>query len=177
MVPLAESSAVATSSAGRYLRISTSAIVPIDPPVHASAGRIGWWCRLTSADPERPARGCCRWRRSIPLPGVDGGAARIPGGNGRTGDAGFGRCWPASTRGGRRRPPGRADAGMPVRLDLIDVERRHGAIHAAVDAERQTFRDALTVELGMPVVRRLQRRQGRGGGVRDAGGRARKVDG
>jgi len=43
---------------------------------------------------------------------------------------------------------------MPVRLDLIDVNDATGQFLPPSDAERQTFRDALTVELGMPVVRR-----------------------
>ncbi len=45
-------------------------------------------------------------------------------------------------------------AGMPVRLDLIDVNDAEGRFLPPSDAERQRFRDALTVELGMPVVRR-----------------------
>ena len=45
-------------------------------------------------------------------------------------------------------------AGLPVRLDLIDVNDATGQFTPPSDAERQAFRDALTVELGMPVVRR-----------------------
>jgi 23S rRNA (adenine2503-C2)-methyltransferase len=45
-------------------------------------------------------------------------------------------------------------AGLPVRLDLIDVNDATGAFRPPSDAERNAFRDALTVELGMPVVRR-----------------------
>ena len=45
-------------------------------------------------------------------------------------------------------------AGLPVRLDLIDVNDAEGVFLPPSDAERQTFRDALTLELGMPVVRR-----------------------
>ena len=45
-------------------------------------------------------------------------------------------------------------AGLPVRLDLIDVNDATGEFLPPSDAEREAFRDALTVELGMPVVRR-----------------------
>ena len=45
-------------------------------------------------------------------------------------------------------------AGMQVRLDLIDVNDATGQFAPPSDAERQAFRDALTAELGMPVVRR-----------------------
>jgi 23S rRNA (adenine2503-C2)-methyltransferase len=45
-------------------------------------------------------------------------------------------------------------AGMPVKLDLIDVNDDTGQFAPPSDAERRAFRDALTVELGMPVVRR-----------------------
>ncbi len=45
-------------------------------------------------------------------------------------------------------------AGMPIRLDLIDVNDATGEFLPPSDEERNAFRDALTVELGMPVVRR-----------------------
>jgi 23S rRNA (adenine2503-C2)-methyltransferase len=45
-------------------------------------------------------------------------------------------------------------AGLPVRLDLIDVNDATGAFVRPSDEERNRFRDALTAELGMPVVRR-----------------------
>ena len=44
--------------------------------------------------------------------------------------------------------------GMPVKLDLIDVNEATGRFVPRSDAERRRFRDALTAELGMPVVRR-----------------------
>jgi 23S rRNA (adenine2503-C2)-methyltransferase len=45
-------------------------------------------------------------------------------------------------------------AGLPIRLDLIDVNDSTGEFLPPSDAERSAFHDALTVELGMPVVRR-----------------------
>jgi 23S rRNA (adenine2503-C2)-methyltransferase len=45
-------------------------------------------------------------------------------------------------------------AGMPVRLDLIDVNDATGTYQPPDAAELQGFRDALTVELGMPIARR-----------------------
>ncbi len=45
-------------------------------------------------------------------------------------------------------------AGLPVLIDLIDVNDATGRFVPPSDAERNAFHDALTVELGMPVVRR-----------------------
>jgi 23S rRNA (adenine2503-C2)-methyltransferase len=45
-------------------------------------------------------------------------------------------------------------AGLPVQLDLIDVNDASGEFLPPSDEERNAFRDALTTELGMPVVRR-----------------------
>jgi 23S rRNA (adenine2503-C2)-methyltransferase len=45
-------------------------------------------------------------------------------------------------------------AGLPVQLDLIDVNDPTGRFKAPGRAELNQFRDALSAELGMPVVRR-----------------------
>lgn len=45
----------------------------------------------------------------------------------------------------------RLTAGLPVRIDLIDVNDATGRFRPPDAAERRAFRDALTTELGMPV--------------------------
>jgi 23S rRNA (adenine2503-C2)-methyltransferase len=45
-------------------------------------------------------------------------------------------------------------AGMPVRIDLIDVNDATGEYQPPDASELQAFRDALTEELGMPIARR-----------------------
>jgi 23S rRNA (adenine2503-C2)-methyltransferase len=45
-------------------------------------------------------------------------------------------------------------AGMPVRIDLIDVNDATGTYRPPDAAELRGFRDALTVELSMPIARR-----------------------
>jgi 23S rRNA (adenine2503-C2)-methyltransferase len=45
-------------------------------------------------------------------------------------------------------------AGLPIKIDLIDVNDATGKFVPPDDAERRAFRDALTVELGMPIARR-----------------------
>lgn len=45
-------------------------------------------------------------------------------------------------------------AGLPIQMDLIDVNDASGEFLPPSDVERKAFRDALTAELGMPVVRR-----------------------
>jgi 23S rRNA (adenine2503-C2)-methyltransferase len=48
----------------------------------------------------------------------------------------------------------RLTEGLPVKLDLIDVNDETGEFVPPGPEELNRFRDALTVELGMPVVRR-----------------------
>jgi 23S rRNA (adenine2503-C2)-methyltransferase len=45
-------------------------------------------------------------------------------------------------------------AGLPVQIDLIDVNDPSGQFVRPTEAELNAFRDALSSELGMPVVRR-----------------------
>jgi 23S rRNA (adenine2503-C2)-methyltransferase len=45
-------------------------------------------------------------------------------------------------------------AGLPVRMDLIDVNDASGEFLPPSEDERNAFHDALTAELGMPVARR-----------------------
>ncbi len=55
-------------------------------------------------------------------------------------------------------------AGLPVVLDLIDVNDPTGRFRPPSAAELDRFRDALTAELGMPVVRRYSGGQDVAGG-------------
>jgi 23S rRNA (adenine2503-C2)-methyltransferase len=63
-------------------------------------------------------------------------------------------------------------AGLPLKLDLIDVNDATGQFVPPADAERRRFRDALTVELGMPVVRRYSGGQDIDGGCGMLAGRS-----
>ncbi len=45
-------------------------------------------------------------------------------------------------------------AGMPIRIDLIDVNDTDGEYHPPTPEELKRFRDALTAQLGMPIARR-----------------------
>jgi 23S rRNA (adenine2503-C2)-methyltransferase len=62
-------------------------------------------------------------------------------------------------------------AGLRMRLDLIDVNDAEGRFAPPSDAERNAFRDALTVELGMPVARRYSGGQDVDGGCGMLAGR------
>jgi 23S rRNA (adenine2503-C2)-methyltransferase len=62
-------------------------------------------------------------------------------------------------------------AGLPVLIDLIDVNDATGQFVPPSDVERNTFHDALTVELGMPVVRRYSGGQDIHGGCGMLAGR------
>jgi 23S rRNA (adenine2503-C2)-methyltransferase len=48
----------------------------------------------------------------------------------------------------------RLTAGMPVKIDLIDVNDPTGVFLKPSAEELKTFRDSLNAELGQPVVRR-----------------------
>ena len=55
-------------------------------------------------------------------------------------------------------------AGLPVQIDLIDVNDPTGQFRPPTPEELNTFRDALSAELGMPVVRRYSGGQDVNGG-------------
>ena len=59
-----------------------------------------------------------------------------------------------NTSAGDAREVAALTAGLPVRLDLIDVNDATGQFRPPSAGELKGFRDALTVELGMPVARR-----------------------
>ena len=61
-------------------------------------------------------------------------------------------------------------AGLPVRLDLIDVNDATGEFLPPSDAERKAFRDALTRGAGHAGGATLQRRPGHSRRLRHAGG-------
>jgi 23S rRNA (adenine2503-C2)-methyltransferase len=63
-------------------------------------------------------------------------------------------------------------AGLPVKLDLIDVNDVSGEFRPPDDAERNAFRDTLTAELGMPVARRYSGGQDVCGGCGMLAGKA-----
>jgi 23S rRNA (adenine2503-C2)-methyltransferase len=62
-------------------------------------------------------------------------------------------------------------AGLPVQMDLIDVNDATGEFLPPSPTELKTFRDALTAELGMPVVRRYSGGQDIHGGCGMLAGR------
>jgi 23S rRNA (adenine2503-C2)-methyltransferase len=68
-------------------------------------------------------------------------------------------------------------AGLPVKLDLIEVNDVTGEFVRPGPEELKGFRDALTVELGMPVVRRYSGGQDVQGGCGMLAGRACSEDG
>jgi 23S rRNA (adenine2503-C2)-methyltransferase len=63
-------------------------------------------------------------------------------------------------------------SGLPIQLDLIDVNDPTGRFHPPSVAELNAFRDALTAELRMPVVRRYSGGQDINGGCGMLAGQA-----
>ncbi len=59
-----------------------------------------------------------------------------------------------NTGADQARALGELTAGLPVKLDLIDVNDVTGQFQPPSDAERNAFRDAITAQLAIPVARR-----------------------
>jgi 23S rRNA (adenine2503-C2)-methyltransferase len=137
----------------RAITISTVGIVPMIRRFTAERRPHRLVVSLTSADPQR-RRELLPVEAIHPLPEL---MAAVREYHEATGDR-VTLAWTlmagVNTAPDEARRLAEFTAGMPVRIDLIDVNDATGQFTPPSDTERQTFRDALTVELGMPVVRR-----------------------
>ena len=148
---LSESCGVAVNA--RAITISTVGIVPMIRRFTAERRPHRLVVSLTSADPER-RRELLPVETVHPLPELMAALREYQEATGERVTLAWTLLAGVNTRPEDARRLAELTAGMPVRLDLIDVNDATGQFTPPSDAERQTFRDALTVELGMPVVRR-----------------------
>ncbi len=137
----------------RAITISTVGIVPMIRRFTAERRPHRLVISLTSADPQR-RRELLPVEAIHPLPELMAAVREYHEVMGERVTLAWTLLAGVNTQPEEARKLAELTAGLPVRLDLIDVNDATGQFMPPSDAERQTFRDALTVELGMPVVRR-----------------------
>jgi len=137
----------------KAITVSTVGIVPMIRRFTAEKRPYRLIVSLTSADPER--------RRSLlpveevhPLPELMAAVREYHQATGRRITFAWTLIRGVNTRPEDARRIAELTAGLPVQLDLIDVNDASGEFLPPSDDERNAFHDALTKELGMPVVRR-----------------------
>ena len=139
--------------AARAITISTVGIVPMIRRFTAERRPHRLVISLTSADPEVRRR-LLPVEAAYPLPELMAAVREYQETSGERVTLAWTLLSGINARPEDARQLAELTAGVPVRLDLIDVNDTTGEFKPPSDAERKVFRDALTVELGMPVVRR-----------------------
>jgi 23S rRNA (adenine2503-C2)-methyltransferase len=147
----------------KAITVSTVGIVPMIRRFTAEKRPYRLIVSLTSADHER--------RRSLlpveavhPLPELMAAVREYHVATGRRITLAWTLIRGVNTRPEDARRIAELTAGLPVQMDLIDVNDAGGEFLPPSDDERNAFHDALTLELGMPVVRRYSGGQDIGGG-------------
>jgi 23S rRNA (adenine2503-C2)-methyltransferase len=154
----------------KAITVSTVGIVPMIRRFTAEKRPYRLIVSLTSADSER--------RRSLlpveevhPLPELMAAVRDYHQATGRRITFAWTLIRGVNTRPEDARRIAELTAGLPVQMDLIDVNDAGGEFLPPSDEERNAFHDALTAELGMPVVRRYSGGQDIGGGCGMLAGR------
>jgi 23S rRNA (adenine2503-C2)-methyltransferase len=138
---------------GKAITISTVGIVPMIRRFTAEGHRYRLVVSLTSADPEVRRR-LLPVEHSYPLPELMSAVRDYHEATGRRVTLAWTLLRGINTRAEDARRLAELTVGLPVLLDLIDVNDATGEFLPPDRAELDQFRDALTAELGMPVVRR-----------------------
>jgi 23S rRNA (adenine2503-C2)-methyltransferase len=137
----------------RAISMSTVGIVPMIRRFTAERRPYRLIVSLTSADPE-VRRKLLPVEASYPLPELMAAVREYQETMRERVTLAWTMLQGINTRPEDARQVAELTAGIPIRLDLIDVNDATGEFLPPSDSERQTFRDALTVELRMPIVRR-----------------------
>jgi 23S rRNA (adenine2503-C2)-methyltransferase len=137
----------------RAITISTVGIVPMIRRFTTERRPYRLIVSLTSADPER-RRALLPVEDVHPLPELMAAVRDYHRATGRRVTLAWTLIRGVNTRPEDARRLAELTAGLPVQMDLIDVNDAGGEFLPPSDAERNAFHDALTAELGMPVVRR-----------------------
>jgi len=125
---------------------------------------------LTSADPQR-RRELLPIEGSHPLPELMEALREYHYATGRRIILAWTMLAGINTRSEDARQLAELTAGLPIQLDLIDVNDPTGRFRPPTAAELNGFRDALRAELGMPVVGRYSGGQDIDGGCGMLAGR------
>jgi 23S rRNA (adenine2503-C2)-methyltransferase len=155
----------------RAITVSTVGIVPMIRRFTAERRPHRLVVSLTSADPER-RRQLLPVEATYPLPELMQAVREYQEATGERVTLAWTLLSGINARPEDARQLAELTAGMPVRLDLIDVNDATGQFRPPAAEERQAFRDALTIELGMPVVRRYSGGQDVHGGCGMLAGKA-----
>jgi 23S rRNA (adenine2503-C2)-methyltransferase len=137
----------------KAITVSTVGIVPMIRRFTAERRPYRLIVSLTSADPER-RRELLPVEATHPLPELIDAVRDYHRATGRRVTLAWTMIAGFNTRPEDARRLAELTAGLPVVLDLIDVNDPTGRFHPPGEAELTAFRDALTAELKMPVVRR-----------------------
>jgi 23S rRNA (adenine2503-C2)-methyltransferase len=153
----------AMAVAAKAITISTVGIVPMIRRFTAERRPYRLVVSLTSADPER--RGSLLpVEQAHPLSELMAALREYHAVMRRRVTLAWTMLAGINTRAEDARQLAALTAGLPIVLDLIDVNDPTGRFQPPSAAELSSFRDALTAELGMPVVRRYSGGQDISGG-------------
>ena len=137
----------------RAITVSTVGIVPGIRRFTAERRPYRLIVSLTAADPAT-RRALLPVEETHPLPELMAAVREHHAATGRRVTLAWTLLAGVNTRPEDARRLAELTVGLPVRLDLIDVNDASGQFLPPADAERNAFHDALTAELGMPVARR-----------------------
>lgn len=137
----------------RAITISTVGIVPMIRRFTAERRPHRLVISLTSADPQQ-RRALLPVEEIYPLPELMSAVREYQQATGERVTLAWTLIRGVNTSREHARALAELTAGMPVRVDLIEVNDATGQFVAPTIEELRSFRDALTAELGQPVVRR-----------------------
>jgi 23S rRNA (adenine2503-C2)-methyltransferase len=137
----------------RSITISTVGIVPMIRRFTAERRPYRLIVSLTTADPEQ-RRQLLPVENTHPLPELMAAVREYHEATGKRVILAWTLLRGVNTRPEDARRLAELTAGLPVQIDLIEVNDATGEFLPPPVEELQAFRDALTAELGMPIVRR-----------------------
>ena len=139
--------------AGKSITLSTAGIVPGIRRFTAEGHPFRLVVSLTSAEPDQ-RRALMPIENRYPLAELMEAMRAYQVASGRRVTLAWTMIAGVNTRREDAQALARLTAGMPITLDLIDVNDPTGRFRPPSDEERNTFHDHLRAELGMPVARR-----------------------
>jgi 23S rRNA (adenine2503-C2)-methyltransferase len=155
----------------KAITVSTAGVVPGIRRFTAERRPYRLVVSLTSADPAR-RRQLMPIENTYPLPELMDAVRAYHEATGKRVTLAWTMLAGINTRPEDARQVAELTAGLPVKLDLIDANDTTGQFRPPAAEELSAFRDALRVELGMPVVRRYSGGQDVNGGCGMLAGQA-----
>jgi len=137
----------------KAITISTVGVVPLIRRFTEECRPYRLVISLTSADPERRKQ-LLPIEHTHPLPELMAALRERYEATGKRIVVAWTLLGGVNTRPEDARQLAELTRGLPIVVDLIDVNGSVGGFRRPTEDELNTFRDALTAELGMPVVRR-----------------------